>query len=287
MAQTIEAPSNVGELPAPTQALATSHRHPSWAVGGAAISILAALLLGFVADITALGTLRHYRNQQTSYANFRVKLANGTAPVGQTDAKGRLYPLGTAVTSGVLESGPGHLRDTPLPGQPGISVVMGRQAAFGGPFGALDKLRSGDPLTVTTGQGVQAFKVLDVRRAGDLLPPVLATGGSRIVLVTGDGPAFGPHGLLYVDAELTSTVQPANTVTTGFVTGAERPMAGDPGALYVLVLWAEALVVAAAGVAWLRLRWGRWQSWLVGVPVLAALGIAVANQIAELLPNLL
>ena len=32
-----------------------------------------------------------------------------------------------------LTLGPGHLRDTPLPGQAGISVVFGRRATFGAP----------------------------------------------------------------------------------------------------------------------------------------------------------
>jgi hypothetical protein len=34
-------------------------------------------------------------------------------------------------------------------------------------------------------------------------------------------------------------------------------------------------------------RWGRWQAWIVGVPVLLAVGLAVADLASSFLPNLL
>ncbi len=64
-------------------------------------------------------------------------------------------------------------------------------------------------------------------------------------------------------------------------------MARDPDAWMPLVLWGQALLVAALALAWARIRWGGWQTWLVGVPVLGALGLAAADQAARLLPNLL
>jgi sortase A len=39
--------------------------------------------------------------------------------------------------------------------------------------------------------------------------------------------------------------------------------------------------------AWARAKWGQWQSWAVGLPLMLATGWAVANQLAALLPNLL
>ena len=119
---------------------------------GAAVLLLTTLLVVFLADLSVVGALRHYRDQRTAYDGLRAALAEGTAPVGQTDAEGQLLPLGTPValleipqiglrevvlegtTAGVLVSGPGHRRDSPLPGQAGTSVLFGRQAAFGGPF---------------------------------------------------------------------------------------------------------------------------------------------------------
>lgn len=64
-------------------------------------------------------------------------------------------------------------------------------------------------------------------------------------------------------------------------------MAGQSSAWMPLILWGQALLLAAAALAWARVRWGRAHTWLVGFPVLAALGLAVSDQAALLLPNLL
>ncbi|HSV68182.1 MAG TPA: class E sortase [Mycobacteriales bacterium] len=273
-------------------------------VASGAASLLA-LLLGFVTDLTVVGGLRHARDQQVRYAELRSDLANAVAPVGPADEAGTPYPPGTAMalleipainlrevvvqgtTAGVLRGGPGHRRDTPLPGQAGTSVVLGRRAAYGGPFRRLDQLIPGDQVTVTTGQGVHAFKVIDVRRAGDPEPPGLPAGHGRLTLVTAAGSPYLPTGVLRVDADLMSAVQPSPPPRPApGLTGAEQTMAADPSVWVPLVLWGQALLAAAA-LVWARIRWGRWQVWVVGVPVPGALGVAVADQVAGLLPNLL
>ncbi|HEX3589832.1 MAG TPA: hypothetical protein VHV74_09375 [Pseudonocardiaceae bacterium] len=53
------------------------------------------------------------------------------------------------------------------------------------------------------------------------------------------------------------------------------------------MLWGEALLLAAAAITWARSRWGRWQIWVVAVPVFGFFGFAVANQASDLLINLL
>ena len=262
-------------------------------------TILAALLLAFAAYVGVVGTVVHARAQQLAYATFREQLANGTAPLGQIAAGGEPVPLGAPIalldapgihevirqgtTAGVLTGGAGHRRDTPLPGQPGTSLVYGRAAAFGGPFAGLGGLQRGTRLTITTGQGKHTYTVTGVRRAGDPLPPASA---SRVTFVTASGPAFLPSGALRVDADLTSPVLPMAPLRPVALTDAERPLAGDRSALFGLVLWGQALVGAACLVVWMTVRWGRRQAWLVGVPLLAALGVAVAASAAQLLPNL-
>ncbi len=278
-----------------------------WRVTGTALGLLGLLLLGFVADVAVLGPLRHARDQQVEYASFRDALANATAPVGQTGPDHKLLPLGTPValleipeigvrevvaegtTSGQLMSGPGHRPDSVLPGQPGVSVIMGRQAGWGGPFRLLYLLAPGQTFTVVTGQGRNLFRVIVVRRAGDPLPHPLQPGHSRLALFTASGPAFQPTGILIVDADLLSAVRPAPAaaVPFGSVPAAELPQAGDPAAWYLIVLWGQALAMAALALAWARTRWGRWQSWVAGGAVMTALGLEVADQIARLLPNLL
>lgn len=277
---------------------------------GAALCIVAAMVFGLLIDIGPIGDLRHARDRETGYAALRLDMAQGTVPVGQKDINGTLLELGRPVallqipqlglrevvregtTSGVLEAGPGHLRSTPMPGQAGTSVLMGRQSGFGGPFGHIRELRPSETFTVVTGQGRngrQTYRVLDVRRAGDPVPTAPAVGKGRLTLITADGTAFMPTGTLIVDADLISTVRPApdRPLTAQDIGAAEHPMGTDSSAWVPLVLWGEALLLAALALSLARFRWGRWQAWITGVPVLLALGLAVSDQIAQLLPNLI
>ncbi|MGW5399328.1 sortase [Streptomyces sp. NPDC003952] len=268
-----------------------------WATG-AALAILGALLLGFVAEVGPLGHLRHERDRRVGYAQLREGLANATAPLGPTEPGtpvalleipqiGLREVVREATTSGVLASGPGHRRDTVLPGQPGTSILMGRQAGYGGPFAHIADLERGETFLVVTGQGEHTYKVLGVRRAGDPQPARPTGDAALLTLMTADGPPYMPDGVVHVDAQLTTPVQQSGGRTPGRLAADEAPLASQTSAWFPLVLWAQALLLAAAALAWARIRWGRAHTWLVGFPVLAALGLAVADQAALLLPNLL
>jgi sortase A len=165
---------------------------------------------------------------------------------------------------------------------------MGRRATYGGPFARLSSLSPGQLFSVTTGQGVSRYRVLDVRRAGDPAPPVYS-GQGRLILVTADGPAYAPTGVLRVDANLISKPQqaPAMVISASEISPGEEAMGTDAVAWVPLVLWGQCLVLAAIALSWLAAQWGRWQTWIVAVPVLGYLGLAVADQVARLLPNLL
>ncbi|NUR31570.1 MAG: sortase [Catenulispora sp.] len=275
-------------------------------VVGASLTILAVLLLGFVANLALVGELRHERDQHVAYATLREQLANATAPTGQTDAGGDLLPAGTPIallqipqiglnevvfegtTGSVLASGPGHRRDTPLPGQAGASVIMGRRAAFGGPFSDIAALVRDDRFTVVTGQGRQVYRVIGVRVAGDPQPAPLAAGAGRLTLVTADGSALAPSGVLRVDAALESPVvpSPSRPIAPGAITAAEQPLASDTSEWIMAVLLGQALLILSATTVWVRVRWGRWQTWTAATPLLVALGLALADHVAFLLPNL-
>ncbi|MFJ7588124.1 sortase [Streptomyces sp. NPDC097617] len=285
----VRAPARPGSAPAAGPGL--------WAAG-AALAILGALLLGFVAEVGPLGHLRHERDRRVGYAQLRDQLANATAPVGPTKVGEPVALLAIpqigvrevvreATTAEVLASGPGHRRDTVLPGQPGTSILMGRQAGYGGPFGHIGDLERGETFTVTTGQGEHGYRVLGVRRAGDP-QPVRPTGEAGLLtLMTADGTPYMPGGVLQVDAELVTPAQQFGGRASGRLPADEAPMAGQSSAWMPLILWGQALLLSAAALAWARVRWGRAHAWLVGFPVLAALGLAVSDQAALLLPNLL
>jgi sortase A len=265
-------------------------------------------LLAFVAYVAYFSRLHYDRVQTEDYASFRAEVAQGIAPIGQTQPTNRKKALtpGTPVavlripeigldavvlegtSNAVLEDGPGLLRDTELPGQVGISEILGRRATYGAPFARLGSLSPGQVFTVTTGQGVARYRVIDERLAGDQVPRYSAKQG-RLILVTAAGPAFAPDGVLRVDANLISKPQPAAPmlVSAADLAADEQLLGTDSLALVPLVLWGMCLVAAAIGVGWLGQRWGRRQAWIVGVPVLGFLGLAVADQAVQLLPNLM
>ena len=303
-----DAPGTAAATASPAAVAPARRPRTGLLISGTAVTILAVVLLGFVLDTLAFGALKHSRDQQVAYSKLRSDLGVVTAPLGHTDENGALYPLGTPMallqipeigvrevvlegtTGSVLRSGPGLRRDTPLPGQAGVSMIMGRRAAFGAPFLYLDELLPEQEFTVTTGQGVQRYRVIGVRHSGDPAPQEPAAGAGRLILMTADGPPLLPNDVIRVDADLISTVQPSTpkqVLATRSLPAAERPLAADPSVWLPLVLWGQGLVIATVAVTWAWTRWGRWQAWAVGVPLLGALGLAVADQAAGLLPNLL
>jgi sortase A len=291
---------------------------PATLVRQAAVSsllILAVCALGFVAWLALFSRLHYDHSQNAAYDTLRYQLAEGISPTGPTEivnpnaanSPTELVPFGTPLallsipqiglravvlqgtTSAVLENGPGHLRDTPLPGQVGISVILGRRAAYGGPFSKLASLAPGDVFTVVTGQTVAQYEVLDLRRGGDASPPPPAAGQSRLILVTADGAPFAPSGLLYVDANLTSKPQPAPpmVLSGSDLSPSENAMGTEPQAWLPIVLWGQLLLLVTLGLSWLRYAWGRWQTWLVAVPLLGYIVLSVADEVTRLLPNVM
>lgn len=286
--------------PAPTP------RDIRWWVGVVWL-LLSALLLGLVAHVTLIGGLQHARSQSLLYQELRADLALATAPLGQLDVNGDLVANGTPVALLTIErlgisevvvqgtrpadlfSGPGHRRDTVFPGQQGTSVIMGRQATYGGPFASLSGLVPGDEITVVTGQGTSTYTVFSVRREGDLLPQPLKSGEGRLELVTAAGIPLAPTGTLHIDASLESDVQetPTPVMTKEVLDPAELPMMGDSAGWFATLFWLQWLTVAVVALRWSRSRWGNWQIWVIAVPVLLALGAATAGATMTNLPNLL
>lgn len=298
-----------------------------WYVPAAALGIVSALILGLCLQVVLLGHVSYTRAQQIALAQFRSDLARATAPVGQTFTPQPeiqelaiageetavpeplvplLHPLGTPVavisietvgmgdtvvlegtTSAVTQGGPGHERNSVLPGQEGWSLLYGRAWSYGAPFAGIDALSRGDEIRVTTGQGEHTYEVSGVRRPGEPLPR-RDPGQGRLVLATADGAVpFVPQGVVYVDAVLTSEVQPTPPRRILALEPGEAILAGDPSAWLPILLWAQGLTLAVLAMAWARTWWGRSQAWMVGVPLIAALGIGTAHTAARLLPNVL
>lgn len=63
------------------------------------------------------------------------------------------------VTRSDLRNGAGHMVHTPLPGQPGNSVISGHRTTYGAPFHDLDTLAPGAIIEVETAIGVHTYAV--------------------------------------------------------------------------------------------------------------------------------
>ncbi|HEX6356012.1 sortase domain-bontaining protein [Actinophytocola sp.] len=307
-------------LPAPPPPRPTPFRAR---VATRALSLLAVGVLGFVGYLVLLSPLEQSANQDVLYSQVRGPLAEGVPPYAgrAEDADGAVVrevppiyddgedsaiPAGAPIavleipaiglrqvvvegtSSGDLAAGPGHRRDTPLPGQEGVSLIYGRATTFGGPFADLTTLRRGQELTVVTFQGEFTYRVEGVRHAGDRRPSMkpVQNGGSRLTLVTaeGDNP-LQPNRLVFVDALLRGDPQPAAS-RPRLIPKQERSLASDLPALLPLVLWMQVLVLVAVALAWARIRWGRWETHLVGLPLALAVLWQVYETGARLLPNL-
>lgn len=273
----------------------------------AALIVLSLLTTSLAFHVVVVSSLQQRSAQQRAYSTFRRTVAEGTAPEGPTDRGGRLIARGTPVayleipsigvrqvvgegtSAADLMAGPGHRRDTPLPGQAGTSIVMGRQSSYGGPFNRLGDLKVNDRIMVTTGAGIATFTVISLRSDGDLAPPPRRPGRGRLLLVSASGPSYVPSNVLRVDADLDTPASPAPaaTVTASALPPAEQIMGTDPTTLWRLVLWLQALIAVALGIVWSWHRWGRPQTWIVFFPLTALVGLFAAAEAARLLPNLL
>ncbi|MEK2491410.1 class E sortase [Kitasatospora purpeofusca] len=258
-----------------------------------AVSLLAALTMGFVGYLFTLSHVQQKHFQSTAYKSFRDQLGKATAPTGKA-ADGSPVALldipaiglhQVVVVEGTtgrdLMRGPGHRRDTALPGQTGVAVLFGRGATFGAPFGELNKLRVGDRIEATTGQGKFTYTV---NVYGDEDHPIVDPVRNRLVLVTSDS-NWIPESTVMIGARLDGDPV-ANPGGRPATVPYDKALAADKGALAALQLWTLGLLGAVVAVVVLARYWHRSAAYLSLAPVVGALLWAVYENAAALLPNL-
>ena len=273
------------------------------AVVSTSLTVLAVVVAWFLAQLMLLGGLEQGRAQDRLYDEFREQLAAGTAPIGGIIAPGApvavlsIPSLGweqvvtEGTSSGTLIHGPGHRRDTVLPGQSGVSLIHGRSSTFGRPLATLLSEGPGTAMTVVTGQGTMKYTLGRVRRAGDPMPPAPTGTASRITFVTAEGSgrlsALTPGDVVYVDATSTGegfAVPPGRLNAIG---PSEVAMAADTSVMASLALSLGALAAVTAGALVMRRRFGLVRTWVIGAPIVLALAWLAADLATYLLPNLL
>jgi LPXTG-site transpeptidase (sortase) family protein len=269
---------------------------------GRAMAILAGLAAWLLVYGIGFSAIHEHRSQRVMYSHLREELAEATAPLSGHISDGAPLAILSAPAAGIanqvvvegttssdLDNGPGHYPGTVLPGQAGIATIMGHHTTYGAPFRHLTSLHPGDPISVTTDQGIAHYVVQDVRAPGDPLPAALAAGASRLTLITSQSSgwrgAWAPTHAVYVDATLHGKPFAAAT-NDSVATSADAPMHGDSNSLVPLVLWLQGLAVVAIGIVFARARWGSRQTWVVGGSVLVALLWGATGAFMNLLPNL-
>lgn len=278
--------------------------------GAVAITLASLMAFGVVAGFFGLyafafSSLQEQRSQHQLYAEFRGLLdpSSPIAPaVGGAITPGTPVALVNAPAAGLhdvvvvegtspsqLLDGPGHLRDSPLPGQIGESILLGKGVTAGAPFAGITHLVRGDVIDVTTGQGTFHFVVADQRVAGDRLPR-LPKSDALVTLVTSTGSGLlgqvaSTH-VVYVDADLVGKAVAAPAGSPILVSPSEVQGGTDPSAWPFVIFWLQALLVAALGAVWLWARWGFWRTWLVAAPVLFAVLWGLSTEVMRLLPNI-
>jgi sortase A len=115
---------------------------------------------------------------------------------------------GWTVVEGVslsnLKNGAGHMPWTPLPGQPGNSVISGHRTTYGQPFHDLDQLVAGDRIEVETALGVHVYAVRDLQVVKPTDVWVTHPRSGAWLTLTTCNPKFSARERLVVSAELVS-----------------------------------------------------------------------------------
>lgn len=275
-----------------------TRQRPTLQLVGTGLTLLGVFLLGFVAYLYGFSALEEARAQRTLYQTLRVELGqlgSGTqvAPIAATTPGAPVAILdipaigidkmvvveGTSPENVTL--GPGHLINTPLPGEYGVSIIFGRRATFGAPFGRLTQLKNGDKITVFTGQGKASYTVV---AHGDSTHYVEDPAPNRLLLFTACS-AVVPTSYCYYDADLTSTPQPDPGGRPG-LSSADEPLSGDTSVLVVAMMWAVALLIVSAAGTVAAARWSPWLAYLTVTPVVLAVLWNLYQSLAALLPNL-
>jgi sortase A len=278
---------------------ARKERKPFELTGGTLVAfglmVVTGLLVAFGAYLFVGSGLAASRTQDVLYKQLQVSLAEATVPVAGVIPDGT--PLGIVEiprlgveqvfvegsASEQTATGPGLKPDSVLPGQTGVSVLVGRRATFGAPFRSLDRLAPGDRILVTTGQGEFTY-VVDLVRTSDAPGTEIEQVPARLTLITSD-PAITPSRSLTVTARLVGDPQPASTGVTA--SADDAPGSGSSGRGIALLLWAQALLLVTVVVTWAALRFNVRAVWIGAVPVLLAILWNVFENLAVLLPNTL
>jgi sortase A len=97
----------------------------------------------------------------------------------------------SGVTIDDLRKGPGHYRNTALPGQKGNSAIAAHRTAYGSPFKEVDKMEAGDEIFITNALNERfTYRVRDIKVVEPTDFSVLEPSAEAILTLTSCTPLY-------------------------------------------------------------------------------------------------
>src|SRR6202046_2206422 len=168
-----------------------------------------------------------------------------------------------------LRKGPGHYTGTPLPGQVGNVAIAGHRTTYGHPFYNLDSVKVGDPIVLTTLQGIFVYDATKTLVVSPSDTQVVDNVIANQLTLTTCNPRFSATTRLIVDAKLAHSQLFPNSglPVQKHVKGKEKPnsqsLAGDSGvSLADDLFWGFVTAIVVTGI-FFAAHYLRRQRWLV------------------------
>jgi sortase A len=269
--------------------------------GSSMLLCLSLVLVWTLVYLTVLSGFEQQHAQHGLYERFRTELAAATAPTAAPIPTGDPVALLSVPAAGMddlvvvegnrptqLQDGPGHVLNTVLPGQQGLSSIAGRSLSFGAPFKRIGELQRGDAIIFTTAQGAFTYQVIGPRRDGDPVPgALLANDGTAVLtLVSSDRGSLSAGNTVYVDAVLIGDAATAGTRSAGDPDARLMESGVDVTTLALLALALQLLVAVLAAFSWAWHRWSPRATWIAVGPCVLAAAWLVSSLGTRLLPGL-
>jgi sortase A len=190
-----------------------------------------------------------------------------------------------------LRKGPGHYIGTPLPGQSGNAAIAGHRTTYGHPFYNLDSVKEGDPIVLTTLQGIFVYDATKSFVVSPSDTSVIKNVPADMLTLTTCNPRFSASTRLVVQATLIhSQLFPNSGLPAAARVHADpksSDLAGNSDAgLTDTLFWGFLTVAVGAGilVAAYRFRSRRWVIYGVGAAGMLVLLWFLFGAVSPLLP---
>ncbi|HKA94240.1 MAG TPA: class D sortase [Acidimicrobiia bacterium] len=191
-------------------------------------------------------------------------------------------------TSGAqLQKGPGHFRNTVMPGQSGNAAIAGKRTTYGAPFSKIGELEAGDQIQTTTLTGVYRYQVEGKAKTvrSNQRDPLRPTKTARLTLVTSDPSYIASNRLVVTARMLSKPAKSTAAAPTSVVDPPESGLSGDFRVWAQTLIFLQLLVGVFLAARILYRRWLRWPTYIITTPILLALLILFFESVSMLLPS--